>query len=220
MSADHPARPDVPPQRRRPPWTAVSVAAAAVVGLAAVGAAPAQARTDVERVQVPFGRFYDNLVTGGDGLDTDLLLFAGVTVEDVCRFSDIDEVALRTRTTGTPPEPGATQDVAVDDQVRLTLYDGDGLSVPELLDSVCPGVLFAGESVEPLASGEGLLRLRESATWVAGDDGPVRVGRETNSATGTVVTGSGERLVVRARSTVTFEPEPVVQETVVEVLNR
>lgn len=203
-----------------------AAALATAVGLATAVAAPAHAAgpqqaTDVERQDVNVVRFYDNIIVPSvGGADRDLVLSTGGTVEDVCAVDNFADVEVRIRTTGTPPDPGATEEYAVDDRVPFTLYDGGGLSVFELLDQECPGVLGDGDTVEPLATGSGILHERLSVRWVEGGDGPVRLSESRNSATGTVVTADGTRLAVRGTSYVTEEPEQVIREVSLEVLNR
>ncbi|MFC5381238.1 hypothetical protein [Aquipuribacter nitratireducens] len=148
------------------------------------------------------------------------MAWAGGTVEDVCAFDNFADVEVRLRTTGAPPEPGSSEDYGVDERLPLTLYDGGGLTVFEFLDQECPGVLGDADRVEPLATGKGMLHERLSVRWVEGADGPIRLSESRNSATGTVVTPDGERLVVRGASYVTEEPEQVIREVSVEVLNR
>ncbi|SEJ10465.1 hypothetical protein [Demequina mangrovi] len=208
---------------------AALLAAAAAMGLAVAMAAPASARTDVDRYEFPIGRFYDNLIAPTAGItpfEQELVAVVGMSASQYCagespELSDeLDRISA---------DGALVHERFVTQRATMEVYDGGGLGILDYLDTVhCPA-LAAGVAPDPV--GVGTANLKDKAT-VDFSAFPVVTIEAVNGANGTVVTPTGERLAVATHSEVEvyieLDPatgEPVVVEEVplamsVSVLNR
>lgn len=190
----------------------IGVAVAAMVGLTA---APAYAKTTVEKVDIPSERFfYDNVVTG-DGQPPYILLAGG----DFGDFCD-DEPHMEThfiKVKGTPPEEGATLHERWGTRVEMALYDLEGMDAFVWLGTYCPAYFATGATPERLAHGAGSVMSNLYATFHGAEAPDVWT---ENSARGVLKTPDGETLVVRGVAELTFEPVFSVDHVSLEILNR
>ena len=154
-------------------------------------------RASVETIEAPYIVLIDNVVAGPPGTEQAILAANG-RIELGCTGEDVRPGQFRRLTLGEPPEEGARITDREIESVELYLYDGGGLNAPGSAQSVCEG----GLEPEPLAAGQGLLRLFDRYDFVGGDQ-PDYTGRA--AVNGTLSTDGGDdwRVVGRSKLTIT-----------------
>lgn len=201
--------------RRSAIWLATITAAASAL----LTAAPAQAETTVEREEVTYGFFYDNVVLG-DG-QPPYLVIAGGTLEEFCEEGDVETAApgtaeLQVKLTGEPPADGATQEERFVTRGTMEVYGNEGMGAPDFLAFHCAIWAESGELPEPYAMGTGLVKAGTDVSWA---DGEVHA-KTWNTARGQLHTADGELLVVWAEARLTLAPEFSLEHVGFEFRNR
>ncbi|WP_062381402.1 hypothetical protein [Demequina pelophila] len=185
-----------------------ALAALAAAGLTVAVAAPGSARTEVERYEGLVGWLFDNSTRsdGVSGLEEDLLGVVNGELDGFCVGGEPDTTQVLGRI-----KDGAVIDIFERNvSTTISLYDGGGLDFFAWAFTVYCPALEAGDAPPPVATGTGILKTRAT---IDETDFPSEVVIDVaTEVRGSVVTGDGDRWVVRLAEeyTVTEEwpPEP------------